>query len=126
MLQKLFAPASSIIQTITKIALPRKLLKSLGYFFSPNTLESWNCRWCQRNSEKLPAYIYFQKLCAAAIQVNMVNSTTKDSFDGSKDYTVETLNEKYKQGYRLDIDSIANNKPACTHCGQEYFKLTKS
>lgn len=125
LLQKHFAPASPIIRTITKIASPRKFLKSLGYFFSPNTLESWNCRWCQHNSEKLSAYLYFQKLCAAAIQVNMVNTTTKDSFDGSKDYTVEALNEKYKVGYRLDIDFIANNKPAGTHCEQEYFKLTK-
>jgi hypothetical protein len=125
LLQKLFAPASPIIRTITKIAPPRKFLKSLGYFFSPNTLESWNCRWCQNDSGNLPNYLYFQKLCAAAIQVNMVNTTTKDSFDGSQDYTVETLNEKYKQGYRLDIDSIANNKPAGTHCEQKYFKLTK-
>jgi hypothetical protein len=53
----------------------------------------------------------------------MVNTTTKDSFDGSKDYTVETLNEKYKQGYRLDIEAIEKNKPKQTHAGGEYFKL---
>ena len=34
-------------------------------------------------------------------------------------------NEKYKQGYRLDIDFIAGNKPTDSHCGQRCFKLTK-
>ena len=125
LLEKLFAPGSPIINTMGKITSPRKILKSFGYFFSPNTLESWNCRWCQNNSDQLPASVYFQKLCASAIQVNMVNTTTKGSFDGSEDYTVEALNDKYKQGYRLDINAIVNNKPTHTHGGIEFFNLTR-
>ena len=38
--------------------------------------------------------------------------------------SVEHLNEKYKQGYRFDIDFVVNNKPTKTHCEQELFKLT--
>lgn len=38
---------------------------------------------------------------------------------------VKALNEKYKQGYRLDIDAIERNKPKATHVGQKYFKLVK-
>ncbi len=97
-----------------------------GYFYGPNTLESWVCRWCQNNSELLPNYLYFQKNCASAIQVNMVNTSTKNDFDSAAEYTVEALNERYKTGYGLDIDFVARNKPTATHCGVEFFKLTKS
>ena len=125
MIQKLFSPDAPLIKLLKKTKFARKLLKSFGYFFSPNTLESWNCRWCQQNSDKLPSYVYFQKNCACAVQVNMVNTTTKDSFDGQEDLTVETLNEKYKQGYRFDIDFVVKNKPVQTHTEQEFFKLIK-
>ena len=54
----------------------------------------------------------------------MVNTTTKDSFDGENDLTVETLNEKYKQGYRFDIDFVLKNKPIKTHGEHEFFRLT--
>ena len=57
--------------------------------------------------------------------MNMVNTTTKDSFDGSEVFTVEALNNKYKQGYRFDINAIIKNKPDNTHCGIERFNLTK-
>ena len=58
-------------------------------------------RGVKKNSEKLPGSIYFQKNCACAAQVNMVNTTTKQFFDGEEDLTVETLNEKYKQDPQL-------------------------
>ena len=37
----------------------------------------------------------------------------------------EALNEKYKQGNKFDVDSIAINKPTDTSCGPQYFKLIK-
>ena len=124
-IRKIFSPDSPLIKGLRNTKFARKALKSFGYFFSPNTLESWNCRWCQNNADQLPASIYFQRLCAVAIQVNMVNTTTKDSFNGSEDYTVEALNGKYKQGYRLDTNFLASNKPDGTHGGIELFNLTK-
>lgn len=122
-IKELFSPSSALIKALGRTKLKRKVLKHFGYFFSPNTLESWNCRWCQNHSDQLPGLLYFQKLCASAIQVNMVNATDRKVFNGSADYTVEALAEKYRQGYRLDIDYITKNKPTDTHSSQEYFKL---
>ncbi len=124
--KKLFAPNSGLIKAMGKITSVRSILKYFGYFCSPNTLESWNCRWCQHHSDQLPSLLYFQNQCASAIQVNMVNVTERKFLDGSSDYTVEGLAEKYKQGYRLDIDYIAKNKPMHTHAGLEYFRLTQN
>lgn len=121
----LFSPCSAFIKALSKVICVRAILKSFGYFFSPNTLESWDCRWCQNNADKVPARLYFQKLCASAIQVNMVNTSTKNKSDNYPEYTVEALNEKYKQGYRLDTGFISTNKPPRMHCGKEYFKLLK-
>ena len=125
LIRRLFSPSSVLIRALGKIQSPRSVLKSFGYFFSPNTLESWNCRWCQNHGSQLPSFSYFQRLCAAAIQVNMVNTTTKNTFDGATEHTVEALNDKYKQGYRFDIDFIAGNRPMGPSCGQRYFKLTE-
>ena len=124
-IKKFFSPNAPLIRGLRKTKFARKILKSFGYFFSPNTLESWNCRWCQNHSNQLPGYTYFQKLCATAIQVNMVNTSNRSVFNGSIEHTVEALNEKYKQGYRFDIDAIASNKPTDLACGEQYFKLTK-
>ena len=124
--KKLFSPRSVLMKALGKVASTRTTLKAFGYFFSPNTLESWNCRWCQNHPDELPSYIYFQKLCAAAIQINMVNTTTKNKFDGTGEHTVEALNEKYKKGFRLNIDFIAGKKPTSPHCAQEHFKLIKN
>ena len=125
LIRKLFSPNSALIKALGKIISTRSILKSFGYFFNPNTLESWNCRWCQNHSDGLPGFLYFQNHCASAIQVNMVNTSTANVTDGTAEHTVEALAEKYRQGYRLDIDFIASNKPARTHSGQEYFKLIK-
>jgi len=124
-IKRLFRPNSFLIRNMGKIASPRSTLKAFGYFFSPNTLESWGCRWCQIHSGDLPAYLYFQNHCAAAIQLNMVNTSTKNLSEGSAAHTVERLNEKYKNGFRLDIDFICLNKPAGTHSGSECFRLVK-
>ena len=125
LVRKLFSPSSTLIRALGKVISTRSILKSFGYFFSPNTLESWNCRWCQNHSEELPGFIYFQKLCASAIQVNMVNTSTDNESDGRAEHTVEALAEKYEQGYRLDIDYIAKKKPAGTHAGAEFFSLIR-
>jgi len=126
LIRKFFSPGSALINVLAKIISTRPILKSFGYFFNPNTLESWNCRWCQNHTDQLPCSLYFQKQCAAAIQVNMVNVTIRKTLDGSAEHTVEALNEKYKQGYRLDIDYITKNKPTDTYCGKEKFKLIKN
>ncbi len=124
-IKKLFSPSSALIKALGRTKLKRKVLKHFGYFFSPNTLESWNCRWCQNHSDQLPGLLYFQKLCASAIQVNLVNTSTVNITNGSAENTVEALNDRYKQGYRLHIDFVANNKPTSTHCGKEFFRLVK-
>jgi hypothetical protein len=55
----------------------------------------------------------------------MVNIPVRKKFDGSGEYTVETLAEKYKHGYKLDINFVSQNKPSGTHCGNECFRLVK-
>ncbi len=125
-IKKVFAPSSILIKGLAKVVSTRGVLKSFGYFFNPNTLESWNCRWCQNNSAKLPVWLYFQKICASAIQVNTVNTSTDNENEGSGKHTVQALAGKYKQGYRLDIDFVAKNKPTATHCRHTHFNLTKS
>jgi hypothetical protein len=126
LIRKLLLPASPLIRALDMVGRKRSTLKNFGYFFSPNTLESWPCRWCRNNQQQLPDYTLFQKLCGSAIQVNRVNTSTENLFDGTAEHTVEALNDKYKQGYRLDIDFVAANRPTEPGCGQKYFKLIKS
>ena len=123
--RSLFLPGSILLNILGKVVSKRKILKSFGFFFSPNTLESWNCRWCQNHGDQLPVFTCFQKLCASAIQVNVVNTSTKGAFAGAGQYTVENLNSKYKEGYKLDIDFVVKQKPASLACGREYFRLIK-
>ena len=125
LIKAVLSPNSAFIRALGKFVSMRSVLKSFGFFFSPNTFESWNCRWCQRHSDGLPGRLYFQKLCASAIQVNMVNVTDRKVFDSSAEYTIEALNEKYKNGYRLDIDAISQKRPKQCHCGKDYFALTR-
>ena len=121
--KRVFTPSSGLMKILGIAAPTRTILKKFGYFFSPNTLESWNCRWCQRHKDELADCIYFQKLCATAVQANMVNTSTQNIAEGTTEHTVEVLNEKYKNGFRLDIDFVSQKKPVGTHCGTEHFKL---
>jgi len=123
LINKIFSPGSIIIKGLKITGLSRKVLKKFGFFYSPNTLESWNCRWCQLNTDKLPHFIYFQKICASALQINLVNTTTRSTDKAAAENTVEALNEKYKQGYRLDLTFSGKGTPQGTHCGVEYFRL---
>lgn len=125
LVKNVFGTKSLIIKLLGNTGLRRKILKRFGYIYSPNKLESWPCRWAQKNKTKVPDCIYFQKLCASAIQVNMVNTTTRNDHDGTQEHTVEALNDKYKQNYRFDIEYISANKPSEPGCGREYFKLKK-
>ncbi len=125
-IKKLFSPSSRFIKLLGENKFKRNILKYFGYFYAPNPLESWNCRWCQNHTSQLPAYLYYQKQCAAAIQINMVNTATVSNSEGMADYTVEALAEKYKQGYRLDIGFFVDNKPMGTYSGKEKFKLVKT
>jgi hypothetical protein len=126
LIRGLFSPSSTLMKLLGINKLKRKILKRFGYFFNPNTLESWNCRWCQNYSEALPNRLYFQKPCASAIQVNMVNISKRGDIDNAAKHTVKALNEKYKIGYRFDIDFVCKNKPKATHCGVEHFHLKRS
>ncbi len=121
-----FGPDSVIVKLVPIRKWRRSLLKRFGFFFSPNTLESWPCRWSQRNAETLPRFTYFQRICGSAVQVNMVNTSTANTTDGTAEQTVEVLNEKFRQGYRLDIDYIAQHKPSQPGCGKDYFRLVRA
>ncbi len=121
----LFTPGSPIVRTLGAVMSQKSILKRFGFFFSPNNFESWPCRWCQNHPEILPPFTYFQKLCASAIQVNMVNTTTRQKVAAAEDFSVEALNAKFKQGYRVDIDFVAASRPTIRGCGREFFKLTK-
>jgi hypothetical protein len=121
-----FASDSAVVKLLPVRKWRRSLLKRFGFFFSPNTLESWPCRWSQRNAEKLPRFTYFQRICGSAVQVNMVNTTTVNTTDGTEEHTVEALNEKFRQGYRFDIDYIAQHRPSQPGCGKDYFRLVKT
>jgi hypothetical protein len=124
-IKKLFSPSSRFIKLLGKSKFKRNILKYFGYFYAPNPLESWNCRWCQNHVSQLPPYLYYQKLCASAIQVNMVNTSTSNKSDDLDEHTVESLAEKYSQNYRLDIDYVVSDRPTHSHCGAESLKLIK-
>jgi hypothetical protein len=124
-IKKLFSPSSRFIKLLGKSKFKRKILKYFGYFYAPNPLESWNCRWCQNHASQLPPYLYYQKYCATAIQINMVNTATIGKAENVDDFTVEALAEKYKHGYRLDIDFIITNKFTKEYTGNLKYKLIK-
>ncbi len=118
-----FAPCSFLTKLIGCVYPRRKLLKKLGYFYNPNTFESWCCRHVQNNSDGFGYLLAFQKICASAIQVNCVNTTTYNAWDDDENLTVERLNEKYKEGMRLDIDFIQKNPSQTPHVDRNYFRL---
>ncbi len=122
---KMFGTTSVLMKLLAKTKMRTKILKRFGFIYSPNKLESWPCRWSQKNKTQMPDYIYFQKLCASAIQVNMVNTSTENAHAGTDEHTVEELNNKYKKGYRFDIDFVAQRRPLEVSSGREYFKLKK-
>lgn len=121
-----FGPSSALIRMLRPLGRARSTLKRFGYFFSPNTLESWPCRWCRQHQEGLPDYTYFQQACAVAIPVNLVNTSTENKHFGTDEHTVEALNEKYRQGYVVDIDHVAARRPTEPHGDRDLFRLRQS
>ena len=126
LLKKFFARESILVKSLSRIMSMKHFLISINTFHDPNTLEGYCYRWCKSHKSKVPDYLYFQKLCASAIQINRVNTSVDNLIDGSGEHTVEALNEKYRQGYRFDIEAIERNRPEETHVGQRYFRLTKN
>ncbi|MFH2045546.1 MAG: hypothetical protein ABIK92_10420 [Pseudomonadota bacterium] len=122
---KIFSKESLLVKILSSVTSMKDFLIAINTFHDPNTLEGFCYRWCKNHKSKVPSYLYFQKNCGSAIQVNRVNTTMENPVDGSNEHTVEVLNEKYIQGYRFDIDMIGKNKPVETHVGQDYFKLIK-
>ncbi len=125
LLKKLFPRASMRIRFLSYVVSMKNFMASLETFCSPNTLEGHCYRWCKTHKWKLPDCLYFQKLCASVIQVNRVNTTIDNPIDGGDEYAVQSLNEKFKEGYRFDVQSLETNRPGSTHTGKEYFRLIK-
>lgn len=125
MLKKLFSKDSVHVKLLKKVVSMKDFLIAIDTFCNPNTLETHCYKWCRRNKSKVPGYLYYQKLCASAIQVNTVNTELDNPIDSPVNLTVEALNEQYKQGYRFDIEVIERNKLKTTHAGQEHFRLVK-
>jgi hypothetical protein len=119
-------PGSAFVNGWSRIFKVRKLYKKFGFFYNPNTLESWCCRYVQKHPEKFGPLLAFQNICASAIQVNMVNTATTNQWDDSAELTVEKLAEKYRQGWRLDIDWLCQNRPQSTHADAPFFRLKEN
>jgi len=124
-LKKVFQEGSLQVKILSHIISMKNFLASMETFHCPNTLEGYGYRWCKTHKSKMPEFLYFQKLCASAIQVNIVNTSVNNPTDGSSEHTIEALNEKYKQGFRFDIEAIERNRPKATHVGREYFRFVK-
>ena len=125
MLKRVFRQNSLRVRVLGRLVSMKDFLILMSTFRDPNSLEGHCYRWCKKHKWKVPSYLYFQKLCASAIQVNRVNTAVGNPIDGSREHTVEALSEAYKQGYRFDIEAIEKNKPRATHVGKEYFRLTR-
>lgn len=123
LLKKIFPKESLCVNFLRHILPMKNFLASLETFHDPNTLEGYCYRWCKMHKSRFPSYLYFQKPCASAVQVNRVNTSIDNPVNGSNEHTVEVLNEKYKQGYSLDIDFLRSHKPVTTHVGSNYFRL---
>lgn len=122
-LKKVFAKDSLRIKILSNIFRMKNFLILLETFHNPNNLEGHCYRWIKTHKKRYPDLIFFQNLCSSAIQVNIVNTAIPNPIDGGEEYTIESLNSKFKNGYRIDIDYLVTNKPQNTHIGKEYFRL---
>lgn len=122
-LKRIFAKDSLRVRSLRKIFPMKNFLILLNAFCNPNSLEGHCYRWVKTHKRSYPGKLFFQKLCSAAIQVNIVNTVVDNPIDGLPEHTVVALNEKFTQGCRFDIDFLVKNKPRQTHCGKEVFRL---
>jgi len=125
-LKKIFAKNSFWARVASRLFSMKNFLILLNSFHNPNNLEGHSYRWIKTHKKRYPDKLFFQKLCSAAIQVNIVNTAVNNPIDGGDEHTVESLNEKFKQGYKFNVEALDKNKPKATHVGQEYFRLVKS
>ena len=123
LLKRLFPRDSMRVRFLSSVVSMKDFMASLETFCNPNTLEGYCYRWCKTHKWKLHHCLYFQKLCASVIQVNRVNATIDNPIDGSCECSIDALNEKYKQGYRFDVQAVEENKPDVAHIGRKYFTL---
>lgn len=123
LLKKLFARDSARVKFLSRIVSVKNFLAAIDTFRDPNTLEGYCYRWCKTHKREFPSYLYFQKLCASTLQINIVNTSVPNPVYGTDAHTVNTLNEKFKKGYRLDIETIEKNKPKSLLVGHAHFKL---
>ncbi len=121
--QSLFKPGRAGLNILGLLIAKRKILKKFGFIYSPNTLESWCCRYVQNNPENFGNLLGFGHICTTAIQVNMVNTSTDNQCAISEELTVESLNLKFQQGCRLDIDRVKKQNPCQFHTDKAYFHL---
>lgn len=124
-LQRILVKDSLIVRFLSLVTSTKHLLLAVNTFCDPNTLEGYGYRWCRKHKRRVPSYLYFQKLCATTLQVNRVNTSVPNPVYGTDEHSVEFLNERYKQGYRLDIEAIARNKPDSLRVGCEFFRLKR-
>ena len=122
-LQRIFFKDSLMLKLAGLFTSRKRILYAINTFHCPNTIEGSGYRWCRGNKWRLPKFLYFQKICATTLQVNRVNTTVANPVYGTDEHSVETLNAKYQQGYRLDLEFLRTNKPAYVRMGQEYFHL---
>jgi len=125
LLKKVFARDSLRVRFLRRIVSMKSFLASLDTFHDPNELEGYCYRWCKTHKRRFPSFVYFQKRCACPIQVNRVNTTVENPTCGTQEHTVEALNQKYMQGYRLDIEAIEQNKPKSFVVDERNFRLKK-
>jgi len=124
-LQRWVGRGSALSAVVKPFSSLKELHRKIHSFYDPNSLEGDGYRWCKKHKNQLPPLLYFQKLCASAIQINRVNTSKENPIDGTDEHTVEVLNEKYRQGYRLDLEHLEENRPDATHVGQECFRLVQ-
>jgi len=122
-LKKIFAPNSLALKLAGLVTSRKRILSAVSTFHDPNYLEGLGYRWCRSHKSRLPPYLYFQKICATTLQINRVNTVIANPVYGGDEHSVETLNEKFRQGYRLDTAYLETNKPTHMRVGQEYFRL---
>ncbi len=125
LLKMLFARDSGRVRLLNRLVSMKNFLASIDTFRDPNTLEGYGYRWCKTHKRSFPSYLYFQNLCASTLQINIVNTSVPNPIYGSDAHTIEALNEKYKQGYKLDIEAIEENKPESLLVGGQFFNLAK-
>jgi len=122
-LRKVFAPDSLALKLAGLVVSRKRILYAVNTFHDPNYLEGLGYRRCRSHKRCLPPYLYFQRICATTLQINRVNTVIANPVYGGDEHSVETLNEKFRHGYRLDTAYLETNKPAHMRVGQEFFHL---